>query len=98
MQRLMTCLAVGVALSGCTVFERDETRLSCAELADLRAAQQFSADSAALEHRAAGSAEDSSLQRDMIRMDAESYRRKVYEDCLRLRGQAPGELPAQGSN
>jgi len=96
MQRFLICLAIGGALSACTSFEMDETRLSCAELADRRAAQQFAADSAGLEHRRAGGAEESSLQRDLIRMDAESYRRAVYEDCLRLRGRAaPGGQPEQ---
>jgi uncharacterized membrane protein YccC len=97
MQRFLILLAIGGALAACTDFETDEARLSCAELADRRAAQQFAADTASLEHRRAGGAEESTLQRDLIRMDAESYRRKVYEDCLRLRGgTAPGEQPQDG--
>jgi hypothetical protein len=66
--------------------EADQTSLSCAELAERRAEQQFVEDSAALEDRQTGQVRDSALLRDFLRLDAQSYRTRVYEDCLRLRG------------
>jgi hypothetical protein len=63
----------------------DESALSCAELAEQRAERQFAEDSAALEDRHAGQIRDNALQRDLLRLDAESYRTRVYRNCLKLR-------------
>ncbi len=77
----------------------DEALLSCAELAERRAARQYAEDSAALEDRQAGQTRDSALQRDFLRLDAESYRTRVYRDCLKLRdGPEPAEQPAPSTD
>lgn len=73
----------------------DENIRFCAELAERRAERQYEEDSAALEARQAGQTHDSALRRDFLRLEAESYRIRVYEDCLKLRaGSQPMERPA----
>lgn len=91
----MILLATICTLSLDTGAGADEALLSCAELAERRAARQYAEDSAALEDRQAGQTRDSALQRDFLRLDAESYRTRVYRDCLKLRGKPePAEQPA----
>ena len=86
MRRPVILLATICALALQTGAGADEALMSCAELAERRAARQYAEDSAALEDRRAGQTRDSALQRDLQRLDAESYRTRVYQDCLRLRG------------
>ncbi|UCH74694.1 MAG: hypothetical protein JSU82_02225 [Rhodospirillales bacterium] len=71
---------------------------SCAELATQRAERQYREEDAAHRDRQAGLLQDSELQRDLLRLDAETYRRKVYRDCLERRGAAPppGRTPPDG--
>jgi hypothetical protein len=95
MRRPLILLATIFTLSLHAGARADEIRMSCAELAERRAERQYAEDSAALEARQAGQTRDSALQRDFLRLDAESYRTRVYEDCLRLRGgPEPVERPA----
>ncbi len=73
----------------------DEARLSCAELAERRAAQQFLEEDAARQDRQTGQVGSGDLQRELLRLDAESYRTRVYTNCLRLRtAPAPEEQTA----
>jgi len=94
--RLSALLFVMIlGLSILPAYAADEPDLSCEELANRRATRQFTEEDAAREDRQAGQAGDSALQRDLLRLEAESYRKKVYEDCLRLRGRPEvGEEPA----
>ncbi len=72
----------------------DESALSCAELAEQRAERQYAEDRAALEDRHAGQVGGNTLQRDLLRLDADSYRTRVYRNCLKLRGNTePAEPP-----
>ena len=99
MRRTVILLATICSLSLHTGAGAEEVRLSCAELAELRAAQQFTEDSAALEDRQTGQVQDSALRRDFLRLDAESYRTRVYQDCLKSRrAPAPAEQPAPPGN
>lgn len=69
----------------------DSRALSCAELADRKAARQHASDSASLDEREGGADEASALSRDLIGMEAAAYREQVYRECLRLRGLPPAE-------
>ena len=90
----MTLLAALCVLPIDVAAEADTAGPSCAELAERRAAQQYAEDIAALEDRQVGQIRGSALRRDFLRLDAESYRARVYEDCLRRRGErAPAEQP-----
>lgn len=92
MRRVLILLAAICGLSLHAGARAEETGLSCAELAERRAAQQYADESAALEDRQTGQIRDGALQRDFLRLDAESYRTRVYQDCLKLRG---GPEPAE---
>jgi len=90
----MTLLAVLCVLPADVAAQADTAGLSCAEVAERRAAQQYAEDIAALEDPQVGQIRGSALRRDFLRLDAESYRARVYEDCLRRRGErAPAEQP-----
>lgn len=95
MRSLVAVLVAICGLSSLPAAAADESDLSCAELAEKRAAQQYVEEMAAREDRGSGQVRDSALLRDLLRLDAESYRKKVYEDCLRLRrGSPPAQQPA----
>lgn len=96
MRYLAIVAAMICGLSPSPAAAADETDLSCAELAEKRAAQQYMEEDAAREDRQAGQVRDSALQRDLLRLDAQSYRDRVYRDCVRLRAQPEeGQEPAQ---
>ncbi len=82
-------LAPVLGLSASLAVHAEEDRLSCAELAERRAAQQFAEEDAAREDRQAGQMSDGALQRDFLRLDAEVYRMRVYRNCMQLRGAPP---------
>jgi len=102
MRRAALLLAILSALllhAGAGARADEEAPLSCAELAERRAARQYAEDSAALEDRQAGGLRDSALQRDLLRLDADSYRARVYEDCLKQRrATEPSIEPAPGGD
>ncbi len=93
MRRAHILLAPIWGLSASLAVHADEDRLSCAELAERRAAQQFAEEDAAREDRQAGQVSDGALQRDFLRLDAEAYRMRVYRNCMQLRGAPPPEEP-----
>jgi len=73
----------------------DEATLSCAELAERRAERQYAEEEDARADRQSGPEWNGALQRDILRLQAESYRKKVLRDCLRLRpGPDDGQAPA----
>lgn len=91
-------LAAAFMLTGCMAADPDSrdqsadtaadtSALSCAELADLRAAEQYEAETAPLDERDGGLFQDSGLLRDFVVIDAAARRRAVEEECQRLRSQ-----------
>jgi len=85
--RKLAILTAGVVLVACTPTP-DEDR-SCAELARARANAQMERELALQEQHQAGGTGQAELQRNFIAMDAERYRRAVYEECMRRREQEP---------
>lgn len=93
MQRFYTLLAVGAVVAGCAAQTARQPDVSCEKYAERRAGQQYTAEADALSDRQFGN-QDSALERDFIRMDAESYRAQAYRNCVQLRA-GPGALPQQ---
>lgn len=71
--------------------------ISCEELAQRRATQQYDSDTASTDQRLGGSIQDSTLRRQFLTMDAAARRREVYEECLRLRSVPVPPAAAAGS-
>lgn len=75
----------------------DTPVLSCAELAEQRAAEQYESDMARQDARESGLFQDDGLARDFAAADAEARRVAVEEDCERLRA-TPAESRPPAEN
>lgn len=78
-------LAAGCAASGGTARAPDEQPMSCAELAEQRATEQYDDDTASAESRQGGAIQGSALRQQLREMDASARREAVYDECIRLR-------------
>lgn len=87
MQRLGLLIFAAAALSGCA--QAPDSAMSCADLADARAASELRQNLADLEEREVGQAQQSEVERMLYEIDAKKYREQVYRECLRQRGETP---------
>lgn len=87
MHRIALIIVLGAGLAGCDGVP--DARRSCAELAEARAAELLDRETAKLEAQEMGTPHQSEIGRKLIRIEAEAYRKQVYEECLRRRGLAP---------
>lgn len=94
-------LAAAAALAACAApptdgrdrVSPDTPPLSCAELAEQRAEEQYESDLARQDAREFGLLQDDGLARDFAAIDAAARRRAVEEECKRLRAEPAGAAP-----